>query len=271
MSTHFLLLFSLLVPWVGTIALGVALVLVRRERDRLRAAEADRLAQREALRQRIAEREASFQTAGDLPATFAELRDDIAESRRAALAEMLQELGMPYHPDAEYNEPAIRFAIGQRRADMQVQRLERCRQMLLSCMDGYERRMATERTMRGALADRLAEQPWATADATLAAEVERILRMGPDPDGDYARVRRWALDTHGAGWRLCPVGCPHFLLDHRAGGGCISPAVTSGEVLAQTNGGTDQDTCGCKAPGCADEVVVTPAPQLPTTGRRRRR
>lgn len=301
-----------MIPVLVLAALGFLLVFGLAGRGGLRWMR--RRKRRAMLSQRTAEREEGYREGMDLPEVFAEHRAAVTESRRLALEEWLAELGMKYDPDREYNIPAIQFNVGQRRADMQVQRLDRARQMLLSCMDGFERRTTAEKAQRDRLAAEI--EMYRTADAarlanecsvrlTIAANLERdhadvigvsalvaqlrqsidrpatvedqetalcdLLRQGPDPDGDYARVRKWAENTHGKGWQPCPKACGHFALDHLEAGGCIYPSVVSGEVVGRTNNGTDdRPACGCGEKGVADIVRATPIPTAKPTGKRRR-
>lgn len=241
------LLLMLFVAFLLLIALALRWALRHRKRQQRRAT--------------IAQREAQYATAGDVPETYVEYRGSIAQSRLQGLVEDLKELGMPYSPDEQYNEPAIRFHAGQVRADKQVQRLDRARAMLISAMDGWLLRITTFKV--------LAERP----DPPTLDELLVLFGQGPDPDGDYARVRRFASDTHGPGWKVC-AGCGHFLLDHKQAGGCVTPGATSGETVARTfnaqPGAPFVEPCGCEVAGYADVIVPTPLPKTGRGGRRGR-
>lgn len=264
-----------------TLSLSLGII-VARERGKRRLAEGQLrdLQEREARRQaRLATidfRETEFQTGGDVPSAWTDKRGSIAEARKVGLLEALAELGMTYDPDAEYNLAAIKFAVGQKRADAQVQKLERCRQMLLSCLDASERRMSVIGQSSAGLREAAGgTEGWCCPACKtpinpahghpLVEFLTNLLQQGIDPSGDYARVRKWATNTHGEGWVLCPAGCSHFLLDHGQTG-CLAPGVTSAEVLSAIDG-----ACPCRHAGVAEVVVPVPVPKPPSRRRGRGR
>lgn len=266
------------------------------------------LSRRRASRKAAEAQEREWQRAGDVPEVFADKRSGIAESRRRDLEEWCRELGMTYNPDGEYNYFAMKHLIGQRRADAQVYRLERVRQMLLSCLDGHERRVQhwidlaealrfkldahrdalhrlreDERSRRLALADALASTPGTEETVSLLRRdlpsvddvkalhdaLVALLEQGIDPSADYQRVRALAINTHGPHWILCPSGCGHYIFEHDEKGGCLYPGVTSQETVARL---ADESTqCPCTTPGTAKPIdpATLPVARVSKQGRKR--
>lgn len=257
--------------------------------------------------------EAKYPAAGDIPEAFLDKRAGITEARRVALIEDLQTLGMKYDPELTYNAPAVHAAALHKAADQQVQRLERARAMLLSAMDGFERRFAWWRDQAPLLAaesEKQRERLWGLCEAEAQRRAEAADRLdadasdpgvvirgvaaflrqpvsgpnslddvvrvlvelaaqGPDPDGDYARVRALASNIQGPGWRSCGH-CGHYLLDHQQSGACLVPCAASGEVASHAAEG--EGRCRCTStPGLADVIVPTPLPKRTPASTRGRR
>jgi hypothetical protein len=124
----------------------------------------------------------------EVPEAFADKLQALRSSDRRSFDDDRAELGLP--PKSKYTEDEKDLVIakaGHLRADRQIGKLDRVRELLLSAFAGEHVQMAIRRV--------LGEN-----------ETLRLLTVTRDLTVDE--------------WKPCPKGCGHFLLEHKVTGGC---------------------------------------------------
>lgn len=224
----------------------------------------------------------AYNNAEDVPEVFGDYRPSVAESRhRALIIDDLKEIGLTYQDGRLYNVPAIKFAAGQKRADRQVEKLNRVRTILLATLDAAERRRDSEVAARAALIRLIEERvdgwknylggEWSATGLAVESAANHLiglLRRGPDPDANYERARKWCSNISSTAWQVCRI-CGHYLLDHKRAGGCCFPGGVTSEIEV-TSEGVAVIQCACTEAGEADFVLPSKEPKRPERTRRRR-
>lgn len=144
----------------------------------------------------------------DFPEAYRDKEVGANDAAVDSLREDLAELGEAYDPTNKYDPKLVSARVGHARADLQVRKLDRVRQLLLSSSQEYLR---VQRRFLEAL-----KASWLHAPKLRALALADMY----EADDQIKRAILWSRDISTGAWTLCK--CGHFYLDHKATGGCVN-------------------------------------------------